>query len=72
MVHNPGGDCLWVGGRPKIYAWDFVGQGRYCFEIVFIGMPPCARVWYPQELTYHLKRDRFKRKVVFQPALLRR
>ena len=19
MVHNPGGDCYWVGGRPKVY-----------------------------------------------------
>ena len=19
MVHSPGGDCYWVGGRPKVY-----------------------------------------------------
>ena len=23
MVHNPGGDCYWVGGRPKIYLISF-------------------------------------------------
>ena len=23
MFHNPGGDCYWVGGRPKVYYTNF-------------------------------------------------
>ena len=24
MVHNPGGDCYWEGGQPKLYSWKIL------------------------------------------------
>ena len=35
MVHNPGGDCYWVGGRPKEYIDEKiqVENGKFTVEI---------------------------------------